>query len=157
MTRKIQLERQLKALADGTRLRVVNLLLRGEICGCDIGRVLHLSQPNIAQHLAYLRRTNLVGSRRGGNRVYYRIVEKRDPVLSGLIESLRLAFDNDPVFVGDTRRLREAIKDGICVIESTLDGGGASWKTRSGKAKRGFGRRKAGRGGDGRTGLPPEE
>jgi ArsR family transcriptional regulator len=136
MTPKARLERQLKALADGTRLRVVNLLLQGEICGCDIGHVLHLSQPNIAQHLAYLRHSGLVSSRREGYRVYYRLVEKRDRVLSGLLEPLRLAFDSDPIFVGDTRRLKKAIEDGICATQSALNGGGASRKARSGKPNR---------------------
>jgi ArsR family transcriptional regulator len=114
MARRPEVVRLLKALADGTRLRVVNLLRQGEICGCDIGRVLQLAQPNIAQHLAYLRHTGLVSSRREGYRVYYQIVEKRDRVFSGLLESLRLAFDREPVFRGDTRRLKEAILVGVC-------------------------------------------
>lgn len=136
MNQKPEVERQLKALADGTRLRVVNLLLQGEICGCDIGDVLHLSQPNIAQHLAYLRHSGLVSSRREGYRVYYRLVEKRDRVLSGLLESLRLAFGSDPIFVGDTRHLKKAIADGICATQSALPGRGASREARSGKPTR---------------------
>jgi DNA-binding transcriptional ArsR family regulator len=84
--------------------------------------VLHLSQPNIAQHLAYLRHAGLVSSRRKGYRVYYQFLEKRDRVFSGLLGSLRLAFDRDPVFVGDTRRLKKAIKDGTCVTQSALRG-----------------------------------
>ncbi|HXJ87560.1 MAG TPA: ArsR family transcriptional regulator [Candidatus Binatia bacterium] len=38
------------ALADVTRLRVLNLLLHGELCGCDIRYVLEMSQPNVSRH-----------------------------------------------------------------------------------------------------------
>lgn len=130
------MERQLKAVADATRLRVVNLLLQGDICGCDIGHVLHLSQPNIAQHLAYLRHAGLVSSRREGYRVYYRLVEKRDRVLSGLLGWLRLAFESDPIFVGDMRRLKKAIEDGVCATQPALRGRRASREARSGKPNR---------------------
>lgn len=166
MTRKPGVERQLKALADATRLRVVNLLMQGEICGCDIGHVLHLSQPNIAQHLAYLRHSGLVSSRREGYRVYYQLVEKRDRVFSGLLEPLRLAFDSDPIFVGDTRSLKKAIQDGVCASQSALPGRGSPGLAQGGKqiaAQVGRGardRRSGGASGDGSAlvalrALPP--
>jgi len=126
-------ESQLKALADATRLRIVNLLLEGEICGCDIGDVLHLSQPNISQHLAYLRHAGLVSSRREGYRVYYRLVEKRDGVFSGLLQSLRLAFESDRIFVGDTQRLNKAIQDGVCARQSALPDRGSPREAQSSK------------------------
>ena len=122
MAGRPRVERQLKALADATRLRVVNLLLQGEICGSDIGHVLRLSQPNISQHLAYLRHSGLVRSRRKGYRVYYQLIKSRDRVFKGLLESLQLAFDRDPIFVGDTQRLRKAIEDGVGAIRSALRG-----------------------------------
>jgi ArsR family transcriptional regulator len=134
MTQKRTVERQLEALADATRLRIVNLLVQGELCGCDLGHVLHLSQPNISQHLAYLRHAGLVSNRREGYRVYYRLAEKRDRVLSGLLESLRLAFECDRIFVSDMQRLKKAIKDGTCATQPALRGRGASREARSGKA-----------------------
>ena len=131
MTQKTKAQHQLKALADGTRLRVVNLLLHGEICGCDIGRVLRLSQPNVAQHLAYLRHAGVISSRRERNRVYYQLAEKFDPVLGGLLKTIRLVFDSDPVFVADTQRLEKAIQDGVCATQSALRGREGSKKARS--------------------------
>jgi ArsR family transcriptional regulator len=117
------MESQLKALADATRLRIVNLLLEGEMCGCDIGEVLHLSQPNISQHVAYLRHAGLVSRRREGYRVYYRLVEKRNPLFSGVLEPLRLVFESDRVFVCDTQRLRKAIGEGRCKGKPALSEG----------------------------------
>lgn len=155
MTQTSELERQLKALSDARRLRIVNLLLQGEVCGCDIGDVLHLSQPNISQHLAYLRHAGLVSSRREGYRVYYRLVEKCDRVLSGLIESLRLAFESDRVFVSDTRRLKKAIQEGGCAGQPALPERGTPTGAQTGKpvaaqaGRRARGRRSGGASADG--------
>jgi ArsR family transcriptional regulator len=54
-----------KALADPTRLRILALLVEGEVCVCDIHDTLRLPQPTASRHLAYLRRTGLVVTRRG--------------------------------------------------------------------------------------------
>ena len=56
-----------KALADRTRLRILALLMDGEVCVCDIHDTLRLPQPTASRHLAYLRRS---GSRRGAARRY---------------------------------------------------------------------------------------
>jgi len=116
MRHRPRVERQLKALADATRLRILNLLRQGEICGRDLGYVLRLSQPNIAQHLAHLRHAGLVRSHRRGARVFYRLAERPGRVLSGLLESLRAAFEREQVFTADTKRLKKAILDGVFAL-----------------------------------------
>ena len=45
-----------RAFSDRTRLRILHLLLPGELCVCHIVGVLDLPQPKISRHLAYLRR-----------------------------------------------------------------------------------------------------
>jgi ArsR family transcriptional regulator len=59
-----ELEGYFKALADVNRLRIVNLLFYGELCGCDIQVVLETSQPNASRHLTYLKHAGLVRDRR---------------------------------------------------------------------------------------------
>src|SRR5215218_764208 len=54
-----QLELLFKALADRTRLRLLNLMSAGEVCVCFFVEVLGASQPKISRHLAYLRRAAL--------------------------------------------------------------------------------------------------
>jgi len=54
-----------KALADATRLRILGLLLTGEVCVCDIHESLRIAQPKASRHLAYLRRAVLVATRSG--------------------------------------------------------------------------------------------
>ena len=55
-----------KAFADPTRLRILGLLAGGEICVCNIHECLGISQPTASRHLAYLRRKNIVETRREG-------------------------------------------------------------------------------------------
>ena len=72
-----------KALADATRLRILGLLLTGEVCVCDIHESLKIPQPKASRHLAYLRRAGLVETRREGLWIHYRMATLADPVLAG--------------------------------------------------------------------------
>jgi ArsR family transcriptional regulator len=62
------------ALADKTRLRLLNLMRRNEVCVCFFTEVLGDSQPKISRHLAYLRNAGLVEARRDGKWMHYGIV-----------------------------------------------------------------------------------
>src|ERR1700752_1846813 len=68
-----EMETLFKALADATRLRILGLLLTGEVCVCDIHESLKIPQPKASRHLAYLRRSGLVDTRRDGLWVHYRL------------------------------------------------------------------------------------
>jgi ArsR family transcriptional regulator, arsenate/arsenite/antimonite-responsive transcriptional repressor len=67
-----------RALADRTRLRLLNLMGADEVCVCFFVEVLKTNQPKISRHLAYLRRAGIVGARRDGPWMHYRIVEPQD-------------------------------------------------------------------------------
>ena len=62
------------ALADRTRLRLLNLMDGREVCVCYFVEILGQSQPKISRHLAYLRRAGVVAARREGKWMHYRIV-----------------------------------------------------------------------------------
>ena len=62
-----------KALADETRLRILALLLDGELCVCEIIAALELPQSTVSRHLAYLRKSGWVQDRRQGLWMYYRL------------------------------------------------------------------------------------
>ena len=63
-----------EALADETRRRILALLLtRGELCVCDLFGVLGLPQPKVSRHLAVLRESALLVSRKQGTWVHYRL------------------------------------------------------------------------------------
>ncbi len=67
-----------RALADPTRLRLLNLMADKEICVCYFVEILRISQPKISRHLAYLRRAGLVASRRQGRWMHYRLSVPQD-------------------------------------------------------------------------------
>jgi DNA-binding transcriptional ArsR family regulator len=64
-------------LSSPTRLRIVYALCRGELNVGELLRLVGVSQPNISQHLGMLYRGGVVGRRRVGSQVYYRIVNER--------------------------------------------------------------------------------
>ncbi len=108
------LEQYFKGLADRNRLRILNLLLHGELCGCDIQSVLDMSQPNISRHLQYLKNSGLVLDRRDGFRIFYRLAEPTRGTQKYLFDFLRSAFKAEQPFEDDTQRLKEAIQHGAC-------------------------------------------
>ena len=61
--------RILKALGDETRLKIVQLLLKGEKSVSEIVQTLCMGQPQASHHLSILRASGLVGTRREGNKV----------------------------------------------------------------------------------------
>lgn len=66
------------ALADMTRLRLLNILRDGETCVETLTEVLNESQPKISRHLAYLRNAGLVRARREGKWMHYSIIRPTD-------------------------------------------------------------------------------
>jgi len=64
-----------KVFADPTRLRIIAALAVGELCVCDIGAVLNISQSAVSHQLATLRAARLVAFRRDGKIVYYRLAD----------------------------------------------------------------------------------
>ena len=108
-----QMEGLFKALADATRLRILGLLLNGEICVCDIHESLKIPQPKASRHLAYLRRSGLVEARREGLWIHYRLGKLDDPVLAAIGEVVRHALTHIDSVHRDAERLQR--KTGCCV------------------------------------------
>jgi ArsR family transcriptional regulator len=111
-----ELQEYFKGLADQTRLRIVNLLLTGELCVCDIQRILQAPQSGISRHLNYLKHAGLVQDRRDGVRIFYRLVGEQDFILKGLRDFLRPAFRKDRGLRAELAQLKHALKEGVCAI-----------------------------------------
>jgi ArsR family transcriptional regulator len=99
------LEGLFKALGDRTRLRILALLARGEVCVCDIHGSLQIPQPTASRHLAYLRRAGLVATRKRGLWVHYRLADLDDPVARALVEGAIGALDASVTVGSDPGRL----------------------------------------------------
>jgi ArsR family transcriptional regulator len=96
-----------KALADQTRLRLINLIGNDEVCVCFFVEVLKVNQPKISRHLAYLRRAGVVSARREGKWIHYRLVEPPDPHAANIFREVRAALPNDPAMKSDRARLEK--------------------------------------------------
>jgi ArsR family transcriptional regulator len=99
------LERVFQALSDGTRLRILGLLLAGEVCVCSLHESLREPQPKVSRHLAYLRRAGLVATRREGLWVHYRLAVATDPVLATILHAVTHALGHVDAVRRDTRAL----------------------------------------------------
>jgi ArsR family transcriptional regulator len=103
-------EKLFAALADRTRLRLLNLMRQGEVCVCFFVEVVDAPQPTISRHLAYLRKAGIVDARRDGKWMHYSIsggLPPRERAL--LLESLELLKD-DRQFQRD----RDALSRACC-------------------------------------------
>lgn len=108
----VVVEMLFKALADRTRLRILGLLVGGEVCVCDIHESLRIPQPRASRHLAYLRRAGLVEAHRRGLWVHYRLAPLRDVVLATLLQAVAHTLGHLPGVARDRRRL--ARRTGCC-------------------------------------------
>ncbi len=73
------------ALADPTRLRILNTLMRGENSVGELVESTGLEQPSVSRHLIVLRREGILARRAEGNRAYYRIEDPTVTRLFGLV------------------------------------------------------------------------
>ncbi|MBN1488958.1 MAG: winged helix-turn-helix transcriptional regulator [Phycisphaerae bacterium] len=121
-----------RAFADETRLRILNLLLDGEMCVCDLCEVLGVLQPRISRHLGYLTRAGLVSVRQEGKWKHYSLVEKPGRLHSSLLSCVRGCLNDIEILKDDRRTLRKrrsrrcCANDGRCLRVD--DNGSHSWR-----------------------------
>ena len=108
-----QLQHLFRALADTTRLRILGLLLTGEVCVCHIHETLGIPQPKASRHLAYLRRAKLVEGRRDGLWIHYRLAQPSGQVIGAIQEGVRHVLGHVTDVRNDLKALRR--KTGCCV------------------------------------------
>jgi ArsR family transcriptional regulator, arsenate/arsenite/antimonite-responsive transcriptional repressor len=94
-----------RALADKTRLRIINLIGEQEVCVCFFVEILKTNQPKISRHLAYLRRAGIVTARREGIWMHYRIATPKDENAARVLQEVRQWLSNDSLMQQDRQRL----------------------------------------------------
>lgn len=94
-----------RALADHTRLRLLNLIGGDEVCVCFFVEILKTNQPKISRHLAYLRRAGIVDARREGQWMHYRIIEPADVAAARVLKDTMSWLANDQEMQRDRQRL----------------------------------------------------
>src|SRR5438094_9555641 len=99
------LEKLFRALADSTRLRLLNLMNGREVCVCFLVEILKTSQPKISRHLAYLRQARVVVARREGKWMHYRLSEPPDEHAAHIFREVRASLTEHPEFQRDREKL----------------------------------------------------
>lgn len=105
MPKNFDMELFFQALGDKTRLRLLNLMGRDEICVCFLVEGLETNQPKISRHLAYLRKAGVVAARREGKWMHYRVVEPADRSARAVFSAVREWLIHDPEMQQDRARL----------------------------------------------------
>ena len=65
-----------KALADSTRIKIVNILEKNELCVCDISCMLNMTKSAVSHQLKNLKDMNLIKSRKVGKEVWYTLADE---------------------------------------------------------------------------------
>ena len=99
-------------LADPTRARLLHALsLSDELCVCDLMAVLKLPQSTISRHLAYLKRSCWVDTRRQGVWMYYTLSRESCTICRELLQILMQHAGSLPEAASDRNALAAFLKD----------------------------------------------
>jgi len=107
-TKPFDMARLFAALADPTRLRLLNLMAGREVCVCYFVEILKLGQPKISRHLAYLRSAGIVSARRDGKWMHYSIQLPEDGAARAILETVLGSFAENGEMQRDLSRLDRA-------------------------------------------------
>ena len=103
--KQFDMELFFRALADRTRLRLINLMSRGEVCVCFFVEILGTNQPKISRHLAYLKRAGIVDARRDRKWMHYRLVTPPDQHAADVLRDVKVWLEAD----------KEMQRDGVSI------------------------------------------
>lgn len=106
--KNVPLEHLFRAFADRTRLRLINLMADQELCVCYFTEVIGAPQPKISRHLAYLRKAGIVGARREGKWMHYRLTLPRESHAASILRSTLEALRENRDLQRDRERLNKA-------------------------------------------------
>lgn len=102
-------------LSDETRLRCLVLLQKeGELCVCEIGRIIGSIQPKISRHLALMRNSGLVSDERRGQWVYYSLNQSLPDWAMRIVESALENLRREEPYRSDLEKIASMKREDIC-------------------------------------------
>lgn len=104
----VEMEKFFLALADKTRLRLLNLMREGEVNVNSFVEILKESQPKISRHLAFLKNAGIVELRREGKWIHYKIAEPPNDFAALVLNNALAWLDSHDETRGEIERLAEA-------------------------------------------------
>ena len=113
-----------KLFSDQTRLRVLMLITRQELCVCQIMGVLGVSQPLVSRNLSLLSGAGLVDERKDGKLIFYSLRKRLSGLSGGVIRQLKAEMKDNTRFQDDLASLGECHefqrKSGKCDMKTFL-------------------------------------
>ncbi len=103
-----------KAMSEEMRLRTLMLLTHGELCVCDLMAIFDEPQSKVSRHLAYLKHSGLVRSRRVGVWMHYALKEPLDEIAQAQLDFMKKRLSHQPLFVEDFKKMEEVKKQKLC-------------------------------------------
>ena len=131
-----------RALSEETRLRAVMLLLQGELCVCDLMVILGEPQSKISRHLAYLKHSGIVSSRRVGLWMHYSLKDPLEETYQVQLHLLKETFSSRPPFHSDVKKMLDLKAQGGCKAMIALKSAVVSQSRFLGKRAPSFPKRK---------------
>jgi ArsR family transcriptional regulator, arsenate/arsenite/antimonite-responsive transcriptional repressor len=115
----------MKLLSDTTRLRVLMLLTKRELCVCQIMGVLGISQPLVSRNLHLLNEAGFLKERKEGKLVFYSLSRDMEPANRSLVRLLKGLLESDRILARDLKSLGECEefqkKTGKCDMKTFSD------------------------------------
>jgi ArsR family transcriptional regulator len=108
---------QFKALADKTRLRILGLLFKRNLCVCEIMDILGMTQSRISRHLGILKQVGFIEEERRGRWVVYRITKNPGVILDYVEQQVK----NEPTYNGDIARIEKTLSKRLCSIDDSKE------------------------------------
>lgn len=105
-----------KALGDENRIRILNLLRKGELCVCEIEAILGITQSNVSRHLNKLKNAGIITYEKKSQWVYYKVDDKFIQQNSLLYDFLNHQMNINDQCIKDAEKLKEC-KDGNTACE----------------------------------------
>ena len=112
-----------KALADPTRVRILASLRGGELCVCELGDALGVTQSTLSTHLQVIREAGLVGTRKAGKWVYYSLEPASARLLDRVFAHFQAGMEKHRMLRRDTTRLAKRLAErdaGACCRGGSL-------------------------------------
>jgi ArsR family transcriptional regulator, arsenate/arsenite/antimonite-responsive transcriptional repressor len=106
-----------KALSDANRVRTLMFLQGGELCLCQIIKMLALAPSTVSKHMAVLHNARLIESRKEGRWVFFSLADSKDPVVQGAIKWAVDALAGDKQTRADAKAIkavRKLNKEKLC-------------------------------------------
>jgi DNA-binding transcriptional ArsR family regulator len=115
-----------KALSDENRVRALMMLCDGELCVCQLIKMLGLAPSTVSKHMSILRQSRLVQARKEGKWMYYRLPDGDAPQrVRETVQWMRNAIADDKQIVADAKQVRHVSKldrDKLCACYKRKQG-----------------------------------